>query len=60
VGFTDSAHFSRAFKKQFEQSPKDFDGPMAGRWRGFKVMRSLWDAGCRRKATPMGDQATAR
>lgn len=23
-GFTDSAHFSRAFKKQFEQSPKDF------------------------------------
>ena len=23
-GFTDSAHFSRSFKKQFEQSPKDF------------------------------------
>ena len=23
-GFTDSAHFSRAFKKQFEQSPKDY------------------------------------
>ncbi|MBC7210091.1 MAG: FUSC family protein, partial [Pseudomonas sp.] len=23
-GFTDSAHFSRAFKKHFEQSPKDF------------------------------------
>ncbi|MBA1256670.1 AraC family transcriptional regulator, partial [Pseudomonas carnis] len=23
-GFTDSAHFSRSFKKQFEVSPKDF------------------------------------
>ncbi len=23
-GFTDSAHFSRSFKKQFEQSPKDY------------------------------------
>jgi len=23
-GFTDSAHFSRSFKKQFEQSPKEF------------------------------------
>jgi AraC family transcriptional regulator, positive regulator of tynA and feaB len=23
-GFTDSAHFSRAFKKQFELSPKDY------------------------------------
>ncbi|MDE1165646.1 MAG: transcriptional regulator FeaR [Pseudomonas sp.] len=23
-GFTDSAHFSRSFKKQFERSPKDF------------------------------------
>lgn len=23
-GFTDSTHFSRAFKKQFEQSPKDY------------------------------------
>ncbi|MCY1512297.1 Transcriptional activator FeaR [compost metagenome] len=23
-GFTDSAHFSRAFKKQFAQSPKDY------------------------------------
>ncbi|MGE1153960.1 transcriptional regulator FeaR [Pseudomonas kitaguniensis] len=23
-GFTDSAHFSRSFKKRFEQSPKDF------------------------------------
>ncbi|HEP9161522.1 TPA: transcriptional regulator FeaR [Pseudomonas aeruginosa] len=23
-GFTDSAHFSRAFKKQFEQSPRDY------------------------------------
>ncbi|MDZ3992716.1 transcriptional regulator FeaR [Pseudomonas sp. Teo4] len=23
-GFTDSAHFSRSFKKQYEQSPKDF------------------------------------
>jgi AraC-like DNA-binding protein len=33
VGFTDSAHFSRAFKKQFEQSPKDFRAMalMAGR-----------------------------
>lgn len=32
-GFTDSAHFSRAFKKQFEQSPKDFRAMalMAGR-----------------------------
>lgn len=25
-GFTDSAHFSRAFKKQFELSPKDYRG----------------------------------
>jgi AraC family transcriptional activator of tynA and feaB len=23
-GFTDSAHFSRSFKQQFELSPKDF------------------------------------
>ena len=23
-GFTDSAHFSRSFKKQFERSPKDY------------------------------------
>lgn len=34
-GFTDSAHFSRSFKKHFEQSPKDFraqalSGALAG------------------------------
>ena len=23
-GFTDSAHFSRSFQKQFERSPKDY------------------------------------
>ena len=27
-GFTDSSHFSRAFKKQFEQSPKDYRASM--------------------------------
>ena len=31
-GFTDSAHFSRSFKKQYEQSPKDFRSTsLAGR-----------------------------
>lgn len=29
-GFTDSAHFSRAFKKQFEQSPKDYRAQAVG------------------------------
>ena len=28
-GFSDSAHFSRAFKKQFEVSPKDYPGRRA-------------------------------
>lgn len=29
-GFTDSAHFSRAFKKQFDQSPKDYRALASG------------------------------
>lgn len=32
-GFTDSAHFSRSFKKQFEQSPKDF--------RSYRLTRAV-------------------
>ncbi|HZX50870.1 transcriptional regulator FeaR [Pseudomonas sp. XK-1] len=33
-GFTDSAHFSRAFKKQFEQSPKDYRAGAFIDWPG--------------------------
>ena len=33
-GFTDSAHFSRSFKKQFEQSPKDYRAGAFIDWPG--------------------------